>query len=410
MNQWKPYLIAVTVGLLVGIEREKSKADQKALGVRTFILLSLLGAIAGDLQTPWLTAILTVFALGLIFSSYVLQFFSKDEAVQLGLTTEFAGGIVYAIGYASHDSPILSATIGPFVALILVSKSAIHRFTHAINPLELKTTITLLLIAVTIVDLAPDTALDPWGLFNPRKFGYLILILATLEFSSYVLLKIIGEKKGSLAVGFLGGLVSSTAVLFSSARQATKNVESWRTLLGSTIAAQLASLTELLLIIFLISPELFLRLAPSVIAGISVGSIALLIILKNTTVQYSELILKSPLDWKGVFRLSFIFTTVLVLISIAKHWFGTDATYALSFLTGLFELQGISLATATLFSHDQLSIQTASTCILIAVAASLVTKIIVSWFFSRNKFAFFLTSIFLPMIGIIVLVGWLSSN
>ena len=40
MNQWKPYLIALAVGLLVGIERENSKANQKALGVRTFITKS----------------------------------------------------------------------------------------------------------------------------------------------------------------------------------------------------------------------------------------------------------------------------------------------------------------------------------------------------------------------------------
>jgi uncharacterized membrane protein YhiD involved in acid resistance len=50
LTQWKPYIIALAVGLLVGIERENSKADQKALGVRTFLLLSLLGAIASDLQ------------------------------------------------------------------------------------------------------------------------------------------------------------------------------------------------------------------------------------------------------------------------------------------------------------------------------------------------------------------------
>ncbi len=193
MNLWKSYFISLAVGLLVGIERESSKADQKALGVRTFLLLSFLGAIAGDLQNVWLTALITVFALGLIFTSYFIQIYSKTADIHSGLTTEFAAGIVFTAGYASHFRPILTATIGPIVALILFSKTTLHRFTHTIKPLELKAAISLLLIAVIVVDLAPNTTIDPWNLFNPRKFGYLVLTLATLEFSSYIILKVIGE-------------------------------------------------------------------------------------------------------------------------------------------------------------------------------------------------------------------------
>lgn len=182
MTEWKPYIISLAVGLLVGIERESSKTDQKALGVRTFLLLSLLGAIAGDLENLWLTILLTFFALGLIFTSYIIQIFSKPGQARMGLTTEFAAGVVFTASIASHSSPILTATIGPIVALILFSKETLHRFTNAIKPQELKAAITILLIAAVVIDLAPDTTIDPWGLFYPRKFGYLILILATLEF------------------------------------------------------------------------------------------------------------------------------------------------------------------------------------------------------------------------------------
>jgi uncharacterized membrane protein (DUF4010 family) len=408
LSQWKPYLISLAVGLLVGIERESSKTNPKALGVRTFLLLSLLGVIAGDLESLWLSASVALFALGLIFTSYVIQVFSKQSQVHLGLTTEFAAGVVFLAGVLAHESPVVTATIGPVVALILISKASLHRFTQRILPSELKAAITVLLIAVAVVDLTPDQTVDPWGLLNPRKFGYLVLTLATLELASYILLKLIGEKKGSLVVGFLGGLVSSTAILISTAKQAAKTPDSSRTFLSTAIVAQLASLVELMAIVLLTSKTIFLSIAPAIVAGSILMSISIFAVGSRKPQPSSELVLKSPLDWKGVFRLSVIFGLLLALVSAAEHWIGHEAVYSLSFLAGLFELQGISLVNATLFTQSQVSLSIASQCILLAVIGSLVAKATLSWFFGRNQFAALLNLILIPTIGLVAFVGWLT--
>lgn len=410
MTEWKPYLIALAVGLLVGIERESSKADRKALGVRTFLLLSLLGCISGGLENPWLSLLITGLVFSLILTSYVIQIFSKPLVVHLGLTTEFAGGIVYLAGFLASSSPILAATIGPVVAIILFSKVTLHRFTHAIKPIELKTAIIILLFTAVVIDLAPNAVIDPWGFFNPRKFGYLILTLACLEFLSYISFKVIGEKKSSLVVGLLGGIVSSTVVLISSAHQVRKDETTWQNMAYTTIAAQIASLAELLLIIYLISPTLLIQIASITLPIIIIGAVALFFMNRKIAIQNADVELKSPLDWKGVFRLSVIFTFLLALTSIAQHLLGKEATLALSFLTGLFELQGISLANATLFSQKQVSIEAAFQCIAVAIIASLISKIIMSWFFGRNKFAVCLTVVFVPMICVVAgLSFWVLS-
>ncbi len=74
MNQWQPYLISTAIGLLVGIEREKDQHDQKEMGVRTFLLISLIGAIAGDVQNSLLSVVFATFVFGLILISYCTQF------------------------------------------------------------------------------------------------------------------------------------------------------------------------------------------------------------------------------------------------------------------------------------------------------------------------------------------------
>ncbi|MEQ1722016.1 MAG: MgtC/SapB family protein [Pseudobdellovibrio sp.] len=90
MNTLKPYLIALAVGFIVGIERENSKIGKKSLGIRTFVLISLLGAITGGFENIWISILITAFSLTMIFSSYVLQIFVKNSVVHLGLTTEIA--------------------------------------------------------------------------------------------------------------------------------------------------------------------------------------------------------------------------------------------------------------------------------------------------------------------------------
>lgn len=290
--QWQPYLIAVTVGLLIGIEREKSHPSKSSLGIRTFVFIGLLGSVAKGIQKPWLEALAAAFCFGLILISYFNETRDKAKNVDRGLTTEFAAGLVFCLGYAAHELPALTAVIGPAVALILFSKTTLHRFTRSVKPVELETALLLLLGAVVVVNLVPDAVIDPWGIFNPRKFGYIILTLAAFEFSSYAIAKVIGEKKGSLFIGFLGGFVSSTAVLLASAKRAKTYPEEWRSPLCAALAATLAALVELGLIVGLISTSLFLRLLPSLGAGLLFGTVALIVVWKRASDS-----LRFRIDW-----------------------------------------------------------------------------------------------------------------
>jgi uncharacterized membrane protein (DUF4010 family) len=408
VTYWQPYLIAIVIGLLVGIERERTHSHQKELGVRTFLLISLLGAVAGGLQITWISVLVTAFALGLILIAYFTKTHGGIATPDRGLTTEFAAGVVFVLGVAAHEAPALSAIIGPVVALILFAKKSLHRFSHAITRSELEAALLLLLAAVVIINLVPDTVIDPLGVFNPRKFGYLVLTLALLEFSSYVLTKVIDEKKGSLIIGFLGGLVSSTAVFFSSAKRASQVPSSWRFALCTTIAAKLASLIELLLIIGLISGPLLQQLLLPIAAGLVVGSIALAIFSRTPQQSDSELKLRSPLDWIGVFRLSVLLALILGAAALAKQWLGESATLVLSFLTGMVELQGISLANATMFTQGSLSIETARISVVLAVISSLSAKIFLSWIIGRGTFSRALTGVFTTMVLAVGSVAWLT--
>lgn len=414
MEYWLAYIISIAIGLLVGLERERSHPQQKAMGIRTFLLIALLGAISGDQQPVWISFLITLFVFSLISSSYFILNKNKGtlHSNDKGLTTEFAAGIIYCLAFISHSHLTLSAVLGPFVALVLFSKIQLHQFSYDIKTKELESSLLLIFATVCIISLVPDKPLDPWGLFNLRKFGILVLILGGLEFLSYLLIKLLGEKKGTLIVGFLGGLVSSTAVLLSNSKKAKNDPQHWDSALISTIAAKLAAGIELLIIVAAISKTLLLTILPPISAALTVGLIGLgsILKIKSPNLKSDSLVLKSPLDWKGVFRLSILLAAILAVISAAKHLFGDQASFLVSFITGLFELHGVSLANATMFSHEKISLSVAALNIILAFNASLIAKTFISWSICKNNFSKNLSFLFALMILASSTVLWWSFN
>ncbi len=405
MSFWQPYLISALIGLLVGIEREKAHPQKKAMGVRTFLLLSLLGATAGGIEQVWLAAMIAAFCFILIILSYF--FLGGRGTNDHGLTTEFAGAIIFTVGFISHQQPILAVLVGPIVALVLFSKRSLHQFTAALKPSELQAAILILLLAVTVLNFLGTEPIDPWKIFVPRKFGMIVLVLALLEFGSYVLIKILGERKGSLIVGFLGGLVSSTAVLLSTSKQSKLPHQNSRGLAATAVAAKLASFLELLLITAFISEELLARLLLPVGASLVTGAIGLFLLNFHSQPTAAGIHLRSPLDLRGVLRLSVLLAAILAVVAVVEDWAGNQATRLISFITGLFELQGISLATATLVVQGHLPLEDARASILLAVAASLIAKIGISWAVTRSPYARRVTIVFLMMgAALVVGSGW----
>lgn len=398
---WQAYLISAAIGILVGIEREKAASGGKTMGVRTFLLISLLGALAGGLDQLWLSGVIAAFCFSLIVVSYFKSAQSGAQREHLGVTTEFAAAIVFCLSFISHSRPVLAIVMGPVVAIVLYSKASLHRFTARVKPSELQAAILILLLGVLVLNVLEDKVVDPWGIFNPRKFGLLVLTLAGLEFASYVLTKMMSETKSTLVIGFLGGLVSSTAVLISSAKKAKSDETSRAHALGSAVAAKLASLTMLVFIVGMVSVALLQAIALPLGLCILAGAVALALILWRHPEGGAGVEVRSPLEWRGVLRLALLLGAILAAVALAKKFFGEAGTLALSFLTGMFELHGVSLATSTMFARGQLSEGAAFESILLAATASLVAKIAIAWIVERGRFAQILTLIFTLMTAVL---------
>lgn len=261
---------------------------------------------------------------------------------------------------------------------------------------EFQSALLLFLLGV-LVRVIPDRVVDPWGVFNPKSFATIVLVLGALEFLSAILAKLFTERSSRLLIGFVGGLVSSTAVILSSARESRVTHGGTRARYIPLVAAQIASFVELLLIAAMISPVLFWRVLPPVAVSTALAAVGLAVLSWKAEPVKAPLALHSSLDWKGVFRLSLLFAAMLAFIAVAKRALGDRGALAFSMIGGAFELHGVTLANATMLAQNQTSLDAASFNVLVAATSSLLAKILINLMVARNRFALIATGIYIAL-------------
>ena len=177
------FAIALLIGALIGVEREKRKSeDLEGIGLRTFILFALVGAVAGFLSrggVPWvlLAAFLPVSAL--VVAGYSLASRAEDGA--FGLTTEIAAVAVFLLAAMTMLGHLeLAIGLGVVTAAALAYKQPLHGLVAKLGWDDVYAGVRLLVATFIILPLLPDRTLDPWDALNPYKLWLLVILISSL--------------------------------------------------------------------------------------------------------------------------------------------------------------------------------------------------------------------------------------
>lgn len=85
----------------------------------------------------------------------------------------------------------------------------------------------------------------------------------------------------------------------------------------------------------------------------------------------------SPMDLRGVFKLTFFIILMLALVSMVKKWLGDESVVAVSGVGGLFELHSVSIAVSNLFQSQVILHEVAVHALLLAAFGSFVSKMFI---------------------------------
>lgn len=404
----QPFLLSLAIGLLIGIERERKLAESnKAVGLRTFILFSLLGTLAAKVNNQALTLSLSLF----VFATLLISYFRATEAhktqADIGVTTEMAAATVFMLGYLVYHQMPLASSLATALFLILYGRSSLHQFAKKkITAKEIEASVTIIIISLAVISFLPARAIDPWGLFNPQKAGILILILASIQFGGYIAIRLFGHDLGVMLLGFFGGLISSTAVFANIAEEERKKTNLSYPKIIAGIYATIASLFAFLLVVFIVNLKLFQILMWPLGGAILIGVIISYPMIGRKNHSKMSIEQTNPLDVKAVLKLAGIIMGILLLISLTNNLLGEKVLPIATFITGLFDIHGIAYALSVLYTRDQLALSQATQLLMIAVAASFVSKFVLIWIIAHNRFAVILSSLLCLMILTGGLIYW----
>ena len=227
--------------------------------------------------------------------------------------------------------------------------------------------------------LLPDRGLGPWEAFNPYRLWGLVVLVAGLSFCGHFAIRLLGERRGILITGAVGGLASSTALTVQFARRGGLQSRLQPLLAVGIVLASAMVPARMLVEVAVVNPELLPAVLPPLLAmGSATVATGLVLWWRSRATETGE-----ALEASRPFRLSVVvqFALLLAVISVAgeaaRLYLGSAGVYALAGIAGLANADAVtvSLAVAARGALDDAVVVRA--LVLVAVAAA-VSKALLS--------------------------------
>jgi uncharacterized membrane protein (DUF4010 family) len=367
--------VALGLGLLVGLQRERM--DSAIAGIRTFALITLFGAVAAHLgQTfgGWVVAAGLVVSAAFVVSGNLARL-AKGEA-DPGQTTEFAAVLMYGVGaWVVVGGMPVAVALGGTVAVLLHLKEPLHRFVGKIGEGDLKAIMQFVVIALVILPILPDRTFGPYGVLNPFQIWWMVVLIVGLSLAGYVAFKLFGANAGAILSGVLGGLISSTATTVTYARRTKEDPGTSRLAALIVMIASTVVFVRLLVEIAVVARDRFLDLAPPIAAMLGVAAaLSAVLWLGARRDPCAPPEAANPAELKSALVFGLIYAAVLLAVAFARAYFGRTGLFTVAALSGLTDMDAITLSTARLVREGGVDPGTGWRAILLAALSNLVLK------------------------------------
>jgi len=372
--------VALLLGILVGLEREHAKLERDQHlygGLRTFALIALSGAATAMLAqevTPWFLPASFLVMGALILATYIISAVRGD----LGLTSEVAGLLVFLIGalvYWGYWE--LGAALAVAVTVLLSLKLKLHALVARFSTDDIYATVKFGIITAIILPILPDQTFGPLDVLNPRVIWLMVVLSSGITFLGYVLLKFAGSQQAIPVAGFLGGLVSSTAVALGFSGQSKEEDPSLTPMFALAIlVASTTMFPRVLIETSVVNPILaeMLTIPLLITAGVGYATCGFLWWRHRTASQEKKQVTASnPFELTAALQFGALFAVILFVSEAARVYLGDAGVYLSSVISGLTDVDAITLSMARL-SGTSVTPMVAAHAVMLAALANTFAK------------------------------------
>jgi uncharacterized membrane protein (DUF4010 family) len=376
-NIWLLLFLSAALGMLVGLQRQASNSE--TAGIRTFPLITLSGTVSGLLGKQvggWIIAagLIAVAALLVLGNLHRLKNKSQDSGA--GMTTEAAVILMYLVGaYLVYGEAAPAVVLTGIITVLLHFKNTLHDWVEKFGDHDLMAIMQFVLITMVILPVLPNQAFDPYESLNPRNIWMMVVLIVGISLAGYFLYKFAGDKTGALLGGVLGGLISSTATTLSYARMAGKNAAIEKLALFIVVTASAVSMLRVLFEISVVAPGSFMEfIFPLGIELFIMIVMAAILFLghRKEKIRLNEH--GNPAELKSAVIFALLYGGISFASAFTLDKFGNDALYVVSIISGLTDLDAITLSTAKMTEENNITPSLGWRLVMVAAISNMVFK------------------------------------
>jgi uncharacterized membrane protein (DUF4010 family) len=370
------FLTSLAIGLLIGLERERNPSAKA--GLRTFALVAVFGTLMALLSSktgsPWLLIAGLLAVAIMIIAAYIN---TPTEENDPGTTTVVALLLSYGLGVLIwFDLSKLAVMLAIGITTLLYFKPELRGFTQRLARRDLVAVLQFSVLTFIVLPILPDQNYGPYNAFNPHQAWLMVVLISGISLAGYAALHVVGTRYGAPLLGFLGGLVSSTATTMIYAKHGKANQAMTNLAAAVIVIASVVVLLRLLVVCSVVAygalPGLLPVFAGGLLAGVVVSFYAW-----HKTSRVSELYMPettNPAELHSAIGFGLLYVIVLLGSAWMADLAGSQGLYAVALVSGLTDVDAITLSSLRLFNLGQLSERQTVTAITIAFLSNVTFK------------------------------------
>ena len=284
--------------------------------------------------------------------------------------------VMFAVGALCVSGPmIIAVVVGASVAVLLQFKPQLHGLVTKLGDADIKAIMQFVLITFIVLPVLPNKTYDPFEVLNPHEIWLMVVLVVGISLGGYISYKFLGHHVGLILSGLLGGIISSTATTASYARRTAQQPALVPAAATVICLATGVSFVRILLEVAVVSRTLLPAVAP-VLIGLTVVSLLFALAYSRRSSQSSEMMPSqgNPSELKSAILFGVLYGVVLIAVAASKEHLPDTGLFVIAALSGLADLDAITLSTARLVEAERLSTDSAWRSILIAALSNLVFK------------------------------------
>jgi uncharacterized membrane protein (DUF4010 family) len=371
------FATSLAIGLLIGLDRERNPLA--SAGLRTFALVALFGTLAALLsektESPWLL-LGGLLIVGIMTITANLR--APKKVSDPGTTTVAAIIVCYALGaIVWYGYSTLAIMLAIVTTILLYFKTELHGISRNLDRRDLISILQFAILTFIILPILPDKNFGPYEAINPYQVWLMVVLISGVSLSGYIALRLVGQRYGTALLGSFGGLVSSTVTTLVYARRSKYNQSIIPIAVVVILIANLVVLIRLSVFSAVVSQSILPQLLPILGSGLLLG-LGVTVYWWKKINQQNEMPLpeiKNPAEIQTAVSFGLLYAVVLFLAAWLSDIAGSRGLYAVALVSGLTDVDAITLTSLRLFELGKLEATETVTAISLGIMSNIAFKL-----------------------------------